>query len=375
MPTPLARKIKDLIVTDGPISVADFFSICLADPQYGYYQVREPFGRSGDFVTAPEISQLFGEIIGVFLVHAWQGHGAPDSVRLVEIGPGRGTLMADALRTIERLSPDFYASIGISLVETSERLRQTQRQTLMRHKQRIDWHDDFASVPSGFTLLIANEFFDAIPIRQFVKCDGHFHERVVALNDAGELIFGLGPLRLEASLLPSDAERAPPGAVAEVSPPRTAIMLSIAERLRQQGGSALIIDYGHTSSNFGDTLQAVRNHAFDPPLAHPGEADLTSHVDFEALAMAALAAGAHVHRPLAQGDFLLGLGLLERAGALGANKDSLTRATITEAVNRLAGEGPGSMGELFKVLCISGQPLALLPFDPQVAPPPPPPAN
>lgn len=363
MPTPLARKIKTLISEHGPIGIADYFAICLADPEHGYYQAREPFGRGGDFITAPEISQLFGEMIGIFLVHAWQGHGSPDDVRLVEIGPGRGTLMADALRTIERLAPALYEVVEVHLVETSERLRAVQRPTLLRHKEKIAWHDDFASVPEGFTLLVANEFFDAIPIRQFVNTPNGFFERVVMLDGDGGLAFGIGPTRIEPDLLPDEGRSAPTGALFEVSPPRTAIMLSIAERLRRHGGSALAIDYGHLNSNYGDTLQAVWRHDYDLPLARPGEADLTSHVDFEALAMAALAAGAHVHRPLTQGDFLLGLGLLERAGALGAGKDALTQANITDAVHRLAGEGAGKMGQLFKVLCVSGTALALQPFD------------
>lgn len=363
MPTPLAKKIRSIIAETGPISVADYFAICLADPEFGYYRAREPFGRSGDFVTAPEISQLFGEMIGIFAVHAWQGHGEPGRVRLIEIGPGRGTLMSDALRTIEKLAPALARTVFIDLVETSERLRAVQRQTLVRWKEAAAWHDDFASVPEGFSIVVANEFFDAIPIRQFVRTDDGFRERMVAIDDNGALCFVVGPTGIQPDLLPDQGSNPPRDALFEVSPARTAIMLSLAERLVNHGGSALVIDYGHLNSNYGDTLQAIYRHAFDPPLHRPGEADLTSHVDFEALAMAALAAGAHVHRPLSQGDFLLGLGLLERAGRLGAGKDTLTQAAITDAVNRLAGEGAGAMGQLFKVLCVSGKPLALSPFD------------
>ncbi len=363
MPTPLARKIRSIIAETGPISVADYFAICLADQEYGYYRAREPFGRSGDFVTAPEISQLFGEMIGIFAVHAWQGHGEPGNVRLIEIGPGRGTLMADALRTIEQLAPALAGTLSVDLVETSERLRGVQRQTLVRWKEHTAWHDDFASVPEGFSLVVANEFFDAIPIRQFVRVEDGFRERMVTIDDTGQLRFSIGPAGIQADLLPDKGQNPPKDALFEVSPARTAIMLSLAERLVTHGGTALIIDYGHLNSNYGDTLQAIYRHEFDPPLHRPGEADLTSHVDFEALAMAALAAGAHVHRPLCQGDFLVGLGLLERAGSLGAGKDTLTQAAITDAVNRLAGEGAGAMGQLFKVLCVSGRPLALSPFD------------
>ncbi|MBU2486343.1 MAG: SAM-dependent methyltransferase, partial [Alphaproteobacteria bacterium] len=167
--TPLAEKIVNLIQQTGPLKISDYFALCLSDPDHGYYQRREPFGQSGDFVTAPEISQLFGEMIGVFLVQAWQAQGSPEKTRIVEIGPGRGTLMSDALRVVARLAPDLYAGATIHMVETSERLRNVQRQTLVRIKQRISWHETFEEIPAGFTLMVANELFDAIPIRQFVK--------------------------------------------------------------------------------------------------------------------------------------------------------------------------------------------------------------
>ncbi len=363
MSTPLADKIISLIRQTGPISVADYFSLCLADPEHGYYRTRQPFGRSGDFVTAPEISQLFGEMIGIFLISAWAGSGRPEAVRLIEIGPGRGTMMADALRVIEKASPTLYAAATVHLVETSQRLQTVQRQTLLRHKERIAWHTAFEDVPDGFTLLAANELFDAVPLRQFVKTGGRFRERMVGLDSRGGLAFGLGVTTLEATLLPDHAHRAPEGTVFEAAPARTAVMMAIATRLRKADGTALVIDYGHLQSGFGDTLQAVYRHEFDAPLNRPGEADLTSHVDFQALAEAAAAMGAHVHRPLSQGEFLVGLGLLERAGALGSGRDELTQGTIRAAVNRLAGEGAGMMGALFKVLAISARPLALAPFD------------
>jgi SAM-dependent MidA family methyltransferase len=365
--TPLAEKIVNLIQQTGPLKISDYFALCLSDPDHGYYQRREPFGQSGDFITAPEISQLFGEMIGVFLVQAWQAQGSPANTRIVEIGPGRGTLMSDALRVISRLAPDLYSGATIHMVETSERLRDVQRQTLVRVKQRINWHDGFGEIPAGFTLMVANELFDAIPIRQFVKTPQGFSERVVGLDDAGKLAFGLAPGGLDTTLLPIDAERVPNGEIFETSPARSAVMQSVASKLARDGGTALTIDYGHLVTGFGDTLQAVHQHEFDPPLARPGEADLTSHVDFQVLGEVARAAGAHVHRPMTQGDFLLRLGILERAGALGAGRDSLTQATISDAVNRLAGEGEGRMGALFKVLAVSGRPARIVPFDPQAA--------
>ena len=365
--TPLANKIRNLIQQTGPLKISDFFSLCLADPDHGYYQSREPFGQAGDFITAPEISQLFGEMIGVFLVQAWHAQGAPENTRIVEIGPGRGTLMSDALRVISRLAPELYEHATIHMVETSERLRNVQRQTLVRIKQRISWHDAFEEIPAGFTLMVANELFDAIPIRHFVKTRDGFCERMVGLDDTGALAFGLGPGGLDTSLLPIPEAAVREGEVFEISPARVAVMQAVAAKIVRDGGTALIIDYGHLVTGFGDTLQAVYQHEFDPPLARPGEADLTSHVDFQVLAEAAAAAGAHVHRPLTQGDFLLGLGILERAGALGTGRDSLTQATITDAVNRLAGEGEGRMGALFKVLAVSGKKVRIAPFDPQQA--------
>tara|TARA_R110002020_G_scaffold16307_17_gene57686 strand:- start:6615 stop:7742 length:1128 start_codon:yes stop_codon:yes gene_type:complete len=365
--TPLAHKIVRLIEQTGPLRISDYFALCLADPEHGYYHNREPFGRSGDFITAPEVSQLFGEMIGIFLIHAWQAQGAPSKVRIVEIGPGRGTLMSDALRVIARLAPELYSDATFHMVETSERLRNVQRQTLVRIKERLSWHSAFEEIPEGFTLMVANELFDAIPIHQFVKTRDGFRERVVGLDSAGSLSFGLGPGDFDPSLLPVEEGRVPEGEIFELSPARTAVMQAVAEKLVRDGGTALTIDYGHLITGFGDTLQAVYRHEYDPPLAHPGEADLTSHVDFEALAEAAQAAGAHVHRPLTQGDFLAGLGIVERAGALGSGRDALTQAAIRDAVNRLAGEGEGRMGALFKVLAISGDAASIAPFHPQTA--------
>ncbi|WP_421357727.1 class I SAM-dependent methyltransferase [Agrobacterium rosae] len=362
MPTPLARRIKSLIRLNGPMSVTDFFALCLADPEHGYYKTRQPFGRTGDFVTAPEVSQLFGEMLGVFIVHAWQRHGTLANARLVEIGPGRGTMMADMLRVIQRIAPPLYESMSVHLVETSPRLTETQQQTLASHGDKIAWHESFDDVPPGFLLIAANELFDAIPIRQFVKTPQGFRERVVALDANDELIFTAGLASIDPELLPPLPERQALGTIFEYSPAREAVMAAIAHRLKSNGGTALIIDYGHTVSGFGDTLQALRMHEFDPVLAHPGEADLTSHVDFESLIKTAEANGIHINGCLPQGDFLHGLGLRERAQALAAKATPDQTLDIAEAVNRLAGEGVGKMGELFKVLAVSSPAIHLLPF-------------
>lgn len=362
MPTPLEEKIRQIIRLNGPISVSDYFSLCLADPELGYYKTQNPFGTDGDFITAPEISQLFGEMLAAYLIQAWQVQNPHGPVRLVEIGPGRGTLMADILRVIGKLAPGLANSMTIHLVETSEKLRDEQAATLKNYASETNWHDDFQDVPDGFTLLVANELFDAVPIRQFVKTDLGFRERMVSLDEHNILTFTTGVAGLDPELLPTNHKDKPIGTILEVAPARANIMSAIAERIKACGGSALIIDYGHLTHDFGDSLQAVFRHEYDPPLAHPGLADLTSHVDFETLMRVAYTAGAHIHGVMHQGDFLVGLGLLERAGALGANQDKTTQEQIRSAVERLAGYGEGNMGELFKVLAISGTPVQLAPF-------------
>ena len=364
MGTPLAKKIKAFILANGPISVTDYFALCLADPEYGYYKTREPFGHAGDFTTAPEISQLFGEMLGVFMVQAWQVHGAPSEFHFAEIGPGRGTMMADMLRVIKRLAPAMFDAAHIHLVETSERLRKVQAQTLVADKWKISWHDGFDDIPAGFLLVAANELFDAIPIRQFVKTATGFRERMVGLDVEGNLTFAAGVATIDPSLLPANPSTQANGTIAEFAPARLAVMQALSERLKRDGGTGVIIDYGYMVSGFGDTLQAVRAHAFDPPLAHPGEADLTSHVDFQALAVTAHMSGLHINGLMHQGDFLSGLGIYERAAALSQGKDAVTAEDIRLAVERLAESGAGKMGELFKVLAVSSQPVELAPFVP-----------
>jgi SAM-dependent MidA family methyltransferase len=364
MTTPLAEKIRAIISAYGPISVTDYFALCLADPDYGYYKTRDPFGRGGDFVTAPEVSQLFGEMVGIFLVHAWEKHLKPRrNVRIAEIGPGRGTMMADILRVAQKLAPDLYEIATVHLVETSPTLREVQGKTLESHAVKIGWHDSFDEIPSGFLLLAANEFFDAVPIRQFVKTQAGFRERLVGVDGDGALTFTAGAGGLDPALLPTGHQTAPPGTIVEVAPARAAIMQMLSDRLFDSGGTALIIDYGHLEAGFGDTLQAVFRHAFDPPLAHPGEADLTSHVDFEVLADIARARSIAVNGMTTQGEFLLKLGLLERAGALGRGKDAAEQEAIRAAVERLAGDGLNQMGGLFKVMAVSSPSVALHPFE------------
>lgn len=357
---PLAARIADLITVGGPITVADYMAICLGDPDDGYYFTRDPFGTAGDFVTAPEISQMFGEIVGAALVEGWQSVGAPSPVHLVELGPGRGTLMADILRVV-RLKPELSEALDVHLVETSPALRAAQARTIAPSGRRPRWHDSIESLPEGPLLVIANEFFDALPIRQFVAAGGVWRERVVGLGPAGGLAFGLGAGTLDHSRLPPELHPARDGAILEASTASTAAMTALAARIAAHGGLALVIDYGHVRSAVGDTFQAVKAHQPVDPLAEPGLADLTAHVDFAALARAAAAAGAAVHGPLEQGQFLTAAGLLQRAGHLGAGKGPEVQEAIRTAVERLA--GPREMGKLFKVMAVTrpGVPTAALP--------------
>ncbi|SHF14641.1 NADH dehydrogenase [ubiquinone] 1 alpha subcomplex assembly factor 7 [Kaistia soli DSM 19436] len=338
----LEQRLIARILATGPITIADYMATCLGDPEHGYYMRRDPFGAAGDFVTAPEISQMFGELIGLWAVETWRRMGRPASFVLGEFGPGRGTLMADALRAA-RLAPDFLVAARIVLVETSPHLREMQRTRLAGHD--VTFAARAEDLPDGPAIVIANEFFDALPIRQFVRIGDGYAERMVGVVDE-KLAFGLRPgAAIEG--LPSHP---PEGAVVEIAGPATAVMTTLAARITAMGGAVLAIDYGH-DGGFGDTLQAMRRHAFVAPLDEPGAADLTAHVDFAALAASARAAGASVFPLMMQGDFLLRLGLVERAGRLGAGKDAAAQEAIRVAAERLA--GPEAMGTLFKVLVVA----------------------
>jgi SAM-dependent MidA family methyltransferase len=325
-------------------------ALCLFDPSHGYYATREPFGVEGDFTTAPEISQMFGELVGVWIYQAWQSAGAPSSVTIAEIGPGRGTLMKDVLRTLGKLDPLLVQNAGFALVETSPRLTGIQKRTLEGVATEISWHVSVEALAPAPLILIGNELFDALPVRQYVKTASGWRERVVGLDRDRRLAFMAGPGAPDEALLPPEAAGAAAGAIVELAPVRTALMEAVATRLAGYGGAALFIDYGYLEPGIGDTLQAVRRHEYDDVLAHPGEADLTAHVDFSALAAIARSHGltASVTTP---GYFLLRLGLIERAGALGANGDEALQDTLRTEVERLAGpNATGGMGELFKVL-------------------------
>lgn len=349
-PTPLEHRIKALVRLNGPMAVFDYMALCLGDPEHGYYMAREPFGEAGDFITAPEVSQMFGEMIGAFVVETWERLGRPAPFNLVEFGPGRGTLMADLLRVARRV-PAFFSAARLHLVETSPRLRAKQAATLAGQPLRPTWHDRLDTLPPGPLLVVANEFFDALPIRQFERRDGAWHERVVGLDAAGELAFGLGTTMLPAEAVPASLGPAEDGTILEVAPVAVEVMSALAARVAVEGGLVVAIDYGYSGPAFGDTFQAIRAHTNVDTLGRPGEADLTAHVDFAVLAQAARRAGATVHGPIEQGAFLLALGLAERAGRLGADKDEATRAELVSQVTRLV--APEEMGSLFKVVAVT----------------------
>jgi SAM-dependent MidA family methyltransferase len=357
----LEAGIRRIIEADGPISLPDYMAMCLFDPACGYYTTSEPFGIAGDFITAPEVSQMFGEIIGAWLVHAWRLLERPDPFVLAEMGPGRGTLMRDVLRTA-RLEPAFLAASRVHLVEASPRLRDVQRKTLGDAPVECTWCETVSALPEQPMLLFANELFDAIPVRQVERAETGWCERTISTVDNGGLGFVLGPPLADISFLPDGASMQPIGTVFEYAPARDAIAFEIGSRLSEFGGAGLLIDYGHENPGFGDTLQAMRRHCYVSVFDTPGEADLTSHVDFHALKNAAEQAGAFTLPVMAQGDYLLSLGLAERAGALGAGKDAGTQDSIRAAAERLASISEGQMGALFKVLCLTGKPMALPPF-------------
>ncbi|MFC0409561.1 class I SAM-dependent methyltransferase [Roseomonas elaeocarpi] len=306
-----------------------------------YYGGRDPFGRAGDFTTAPEISQSFGECLGLWAAVCWQMMGAPDPVLLVELGPGRGTLMADALRAIREVIPAFAAAARLQLVETSPTLRAAQRRSLGAAAADTCWHDGIDTLPPGPAILLANEFLDALPIRQFERAGGRWRERWV---EDGRFL-----LRDAEDAPPEDASL-PDGTVQERCEPALAITAALARRLAGEGGVALFIDYGTAQGGTGDSLQAVRRHAPVDPLRDPGEADLTAHVDFAAVAHAAAAAGAATHGPLSQGMFLRRIGIGQRAAML-AQANPRQGAAHMAALHRLTASE--AMGELFQVLAIS----------------------
>ena len=341
--TALKTIIDEIIALEGPIGLDKYMALCLGHPQHGYYMGRNPFGEKGDFVTAPEISPLFGELVGIWLATAWEKLGRPNPFNLIELGPGRGTLMADIMKASQAMR-GFGEAARIHLVETSPVLRQMQHWKL---GNKITLHDQFAQVPAGPFVLVANEFFDALPVRQYEMRHSVWNERVMTLRG-----IGLRPA-------PSFVQPGQEGDIVEVAPARSAVANEIGRHLKSNAGMALIIDYGHEHSAAGDTLQALCKHKMVPITHLPGESDITSHVDFEAMGHALQKAGARVAPLLTQREFLLKMGIEIRASVLAGKATPSQMAMLQRVVSRLVDED--QMGKLFKVMA-AASPRQVVPY-------------
>jgi NADH dehydrogenase [ubiquinone] 1 alpha subcomplex assembly factor 7 len=358
-PSPLESEVRRLIAIAGPMRIADYMQLCLTHPMHGYYINRDPLGAGGDFVTSPEISQMFGELIGLWMGAVWQQMGAPENVRVIELGPGRGTLMQDALRAA-RVAGRFRAALVVHLVEISPALRQAQERRLEGLDVPIFWHAALKDVPGGPAIVVANEFIDALPVHQAVKAADGWHERLINIGADDNLVIvpAADPLPHFEASMPRSLRQSAIGSIYEWRSDRTA--LELGRRVRSDG-AALVIDYGHANCGLGETLQAVSGHAAADPLRAPGLVDLTAHVDFEALAQSAGIIGARIHWPLAQREFLLRLGIEQRATVLKASASPDQIVEIEAAYARLTGAEAGGMGELFKAIAIADPKLGTLP--------------
>jgi NADH dehydrogenase [ubiquinone] 1 alpha subcomplex assembly factor 7 len=352
----LAARLAARIATDGPLSVEDYMQACLLDAGGGAYASRQPIGRQGDFITAPEISQIFGELLGLWAVAVWQSMGEPGSITIAELGPGRGTLIADALRAW-RGSPRFVESVAVALVEASPVMAEAQRTTLRAAPVPLSWYASLDDVPQGPLIVLANEFIDALPIRQFIRRGPAWRERLVATDGKTGFAFTVGAAVAPPDpALTKDARPAPEGAIVETRPGAERLLAELRRRAAAAPLAALLIDYGHTEQGFGDTLQAVRSHRFADPLTAPGQADLSAHVDFAALKASAEELGLRAYGPLPQGEFLLKLGLGERRERLLEGASSAQAAAIGSGAARLV--DPAQMGVLFKALALTSAGLA-----------------
>ncbi|MFY9642098.1 MAG: SAM-dependent methyltransferase [Rhodomicrobium sp.] len=379
--TPLARKLAARMSAEGAVTLQDYMEACLYDPEYGYYKQRDPLGREGDFITAPEISQVFGELIGLWAGETWRIAGEQE-VRLIELGPGRGTLMADALRAL-RVLPGFLESASVHLIETSAPLRAAQEKALSGVRCPVSWHERIEQVPPGAAIVIANEFFDCLPVRQFAFDDaaGLWRERTIGFAD-GSFRFELRskgvqvpphsvslPRWREDAVSPSPpVERAgvrgsltgiEDGDIVEVRPGAAGILQTFAARTAVAPLAALIVDYGYSQPSYGDTVQAVSRHRFAGLFEAPGEADLTAHVDFGALVQIAKELNLDALGPMPMGEWLLRLGLEARVRQLMSRATAEEATEIRSRVSRLV--DPAQMGVLFKALVITGGGLTRLP--------------
>jgi SAM-dependent MidA family methyltransferase len=359
-PAPLDAVLRRLISLAGPMPVAEFMGHCLGHQEHGYYIAHDPFGSGGDFTTSPEISQMFGELIGLWAASVWRQMGAPALVRLVELGPGRGTMMLDMLRAAN-VMPEFRRAVTAELVETSPTLVARQQQTLGNLDVPIAWREALAEVPDGPAIIVANEFFDALPVNQAVRQADGWHERVVGIDIDGDFAFLIAPepLKFFEQTLPPQVRMAEVDSIYEWRADTAA--LEVGRRVVRGGGAALIIDYGHLESMIGDTFQALRERRKADPLAAPGLADLTAHVDFQALASSAESIGCRVHGPVDQATFLRRLGIEQRAANLKKVAPPDKARAVDVALGRLTAGGATGMGTLFKAIGLSPPAMTTLP--------------
>ncbi|MDB2438171.1 SAM-dependent methyltransferase [Hellea sp.] len=362
MTNPLKERLIAKIKAEGPLSVAEYITICLLDPVHGYYPTRDPLGSDGDFITAPEISQMFGEVIGLWCIQSWQDMGRPETVQLIELGPGRGIMMSDILRAAQ-LDKGFLAAVHVTLVEASPALEAVQAKTLGDIPCPISWAASLDKAPKGPTIIIGNEFLDCLPIRQFIQKDrfagrGGWQERMVAL-DGKTLRFGVSPAVISEGLqatLPEAQEDAKNEDLLEICPANAQIVDQIKQRFEADSGRALFIDYGPEETEFGDTLQALKRHEKVGVFSDPGNTDLTARVDFGALVELAKAAMLPVTTAVPQREFLSKLGLEMRAVALSRAKPE-SKDKIARQLHRLTASD--EMGELFKAICFQSEGLGL----------------
>lgn len=343
--------LKEHITHSGAMSVSEYMSLALTHPDYGYYRRRNPLGTEGDFTTAPEISQLFGEMIGVWLATSWKQMGSPTPFNLVELGAGKGTLMADILRATRHVD-GFRQHVTLHIIEINEPLKAAQRELLTPFELPIEWHEQLDTLPPAPTLFITNEFFDALPIQQYVYNNGEWRERHVGLTDEGELCFCLSPDVLPAEIL---ADKLPnhisDGAVYEHCPQAIIITRHIARHIKQHGGAGLFIDYGYYSPEYQDSLQAVKAHQYHPVLETPGEADLTAHVDFGRLMQEAQRINIRAQGHTTQASFLKAMGIEIRAHMLSHHANAHRSVEIESGLKRLI--APEEMGTLFKCMAFT----------------------
>ncbi len=356
----LEQRIRARIQSEGPMSLAAFMAEALLDPREGFYATRDPIGAGADFVTAPEISQMFGELIGLFCVQTWRDMGSPPQVALIEMGPGRGTMLADALRAA-RLDPGFIRAARVFLVEASPALKMRQGQMLESAPCPVEWIDAPDDAPDAPTIVLGNEFLDCLPIRQFLMTQDGWRERMAGLAPDADapsgarldfVLSGAQPHRDDIAQIPQSLRDAPPGAIAEIRPALVPLIEHLAARFAAHPGRALFLDYGPAESEPGDTLQAIAKHEKTAPLAAPGQADLTARVDFAALAALARAHDLDIAGPVTQAHFLTALGIEQRAVALSMTHEG-ERAKIARQLHRLTGED--QMGHLFKAICLSSR--------------------